>query len=243
MKATCPDVCQVEKTLFFLEATRCLSALIAGMLYIAVAILAYFLGSIPWGFLAGRINGIDLRQEGSGSTGATNAVRVLGKKWGYPVFVLDALKGWLAVMAGYFLAWPLFGGGEREFVTAGVVAAIFAMLGHTYPVWLRFQGGKGIATSAGIMLALFPIEVFGFGLFVWVLLFFTTRYVSLASLGAAVALPTAAATMWYLGECDAIRTGIAVIMCVLAIWRHKSNISRLIAGTEKRFEKKLRPLE
>jgi glycerol-3-phosphate acyltransferase PlsY len=92
------------------------------------------------------------------------------------------------------------------------------------------------------MLALFPPPVFAFGLLVWLTLFYTTRYVSVASLGAAVALPTGAAGMWALGQGDALRTGIAGIMCLLAIWRHKSNISRLLAGTEKRFEKKPRPV-
>jgi glycerol-3-phosphate acyltransferase PlsY len=90
------------------------------------------------------------------------------------------------------------------------------------------------------MLALFPPPVFAFGLLVWLILFYSTRYVSVASLGAAVALPTGAAGMWALGQGDPLRTGIAAVMCVLAILRHKSNISRLLAGTEKRFEKKPR---
>lgn len=211
------------------------------MLYPAAAAIAYFLGSIPWGYLAGRINGIDLRREGSGNTGATNALRVLGKKWGYTVFALDALKGWLAVMAAFQIAAVFFQSTRTEAVSAGVVAAIFAVIGHSYPVWLRFQGGKGIASSAGIMLALFPWPVFASGLFVWLVLFYTTRYVSVASIGAAVTLPTASAVLWRFGDCDGIRTGIALAMCVLAVWRHKSNISRLLAGTEKRFEKKTKP--
>ena len=210
------------------------------MLYFTVALQAYVLGSIPWGYLAGLVRGVDLRTRGSGSTGATNAVRVLGKRWGYPVFALDVFKGWLAVMLGFFIALRGFGSDEPVVINAGVVAAIFAMLGHTYPVWLGFKGGKGIATAAGIMLSLFPPEVFSFGLFVWVVLFYTTRYVSIASLAAAVALPTAAAAMWYLGKCDPVRTAIALTMCVLAVWRHKSNSQRLLAGTEKRFEKKPR---
>lgn len=208
------------------------------MLYPAAAIIAYILGSIPCGHIAGRINGIDLRKEGSGNTGATNALRVLGKKWGYTVFALDALKGWLAVMAAFEISTRFFQATHHETISAGVVAAIFAVIGHSYPVWLRFQGGKGIATSAGIMLALFPWPVFASGLAVWLVLFYSTRYVSVASLGAAVALPSSAAILWFLGDCDAIRTAIALAMCVLAVWRHKSNISRLMAGTEKRFEKK-----
>lgn len=211
------------------------------MLYPAAAAVAYFLGSIPWGYLAGWIQGIDLRKEGSGNTGATNALRVLGKKWGYTVFALDALKGWLAVMVAFFIAIRFSQSSQTEIISAGVVAAIFAVIGHSYPVWLRFQGGKGIATSAGIMLALFPWPVFASGLVVWIVLFYSTRFVSIASLGAAVALPTSSAVLWWLGDCDAIRTTIALAMCVLAVWRHKSNISRLVAGTEKRFEKKPKP--
>jgi glycerol-3-phosphate acyltransferase PlsY len=211
------------------------------MLYLASALVAYFLGSIPWGYLAGKLNGVDLHKEGSGSTGATNALRVLGKPWGYTVFALDTLKGSLAVIAAFQISSRFFASTPTETISAGVVAAIFAVIGHSYPVWLKFQGGKGIATSAGIMLALFPWPVFAFGLFVWLVLFYSTRFVSVASLGAAVALPTASAAMWYLGDCDAIRTSIAAAMCVLAVWRHKSNISRLMAGTEKRFEKKPKP--
>jgi glycerol-3-phosphate acyltransferase PlsY len=208
------------------------------MLYLAAAAVAYFLGSIPWGYLVGRIKGIDLRKEGSGNTGATNALRVLGKKWGYTVFALDTFKGWLAVVAAFQISSRVFQSTPTETISAGVVAAIFAVLGHSYPVWLRFQGGKGIATSAGIMLALFPWPVFASGLAVWLALFYSTRYVSAASLGAAVALPTSSAILWWLGDCDAIRTTIALAMCVLAVWRHKPNITRLMAGTEKRFEKK-----
>jgi glycerol-3-phosphate acyltransferase PlsY len=211
------------------------------MLYLASAFIAYFLGSIPWGYLAGKLNGIDLHNEGSGSTGATNALRVLGKPWGYTVFALDALKGSLAVLAAFQIGAHFFASTPTEAISAGVVAAIFAVIGHSYPVWLKFQGGKGIATSAGIMLALFPWPVFASGLFVWLVLFYSTRFVSVASLGAAVALPTSSAVMWWLGDCDAIRTLIAAAMCVLAVWRHKSNISRLMAGNEKRFEKKPNP--
>lgn len=211
------------------------------MLYLASALVAYFLGSIPWGYLAGKLNGVDLHKEGSGSTGATNALRVLGKPWGYTVFALDTLKGSLAVIAAFQISSRFFASTPTETISAGVVAAIFAVIGHSYPVWLKFQGGKGIATSAGIMLALFPWPVFASGLLVWLVLFYSTRYVSVASLGAAVALPTSSAVMWWLGDCDAIRTSIAAAMCVLAVWRHKSNISRLMAGTEKRFEKKPKP--
>jgi glycerol-3-phosphate acyltransferase PlsY len=211
------------------------------MLYLASAFVAYLLGSIPWGYLAGKINGVDLHKEGSGSTGATNALRVLGKSWGYTVFSLDVLKGWLAVMLAFELGGRFFATAPSDIIPVGVVAAIFAVVGHSYPVWLRFQGGKGIATSAGIMLALFPWPVFTSGVAIWLVLFYSTRFVSVASLGAAVVLPTSSAVLWWTGDCDAIRTAIAATMCALAVWRHKSNISRLMIGTEKRFEKKPKP--
>lgn len=210
------------------------------MPYLTAAFAAYLLGSVPWGYLAGRVNGRDLRTEGSGNTGATNAVRVLGRKWGGAVFALDFLKGWAAVMAGFAIAKWGYGGTEDVVVRSGVVSAVFVVLGHNFPVWLGFRGGKGIATSGGLMVALFPPMVFASGLAVWVVLFFGTRYVSVASLGAALALPASAGVLWSLGQCDPLRFGVAAALCVLAVWRHKANIGRLVAGTEKRFERKTR---
>jgi len=208
--------------------------------FLTVAGFAYLLGSIPSGYIAGRLKGLDLRKEGSGNIGATNALRVLGKKIGYWVLAADMFKGWLAVMGAFLIARQQVGVSDQFVVNCGVLAAAVVVIGHSFPVWLGFQGGKGIATSAGVMLALFPPLVFGFGLVVWVVLFLTTRYVSIASLGAAVALPTSATFLLMIGQCDPVRTVIAGIMCGLAIWRHKDNIGRLLAGTEKRFERKPR---
>jgi len=208
------------------------------MIWIAglgAALTAYLIGSFPSGYLAGRAHGVDLRKEGSGNIGATNALRVLGKKTGYLVFAADIFKGWLAVMVAFVFG-HLFA--PAQIIPFGVLGAICGVVGHMYPVWLGFQGGKGIATSGGVMLALFPIEVFLFGLAAWLLLFFTTRYVSIASLAAAIALPTGSAIMTLFGRCDWLRVFIAALMCILAVWRHKSNIQRLLAGTEKKFEKK-----
>ncbi len=201
----------------------------------ATALAAYLIGSFPSGFIAGRAHGLDLRKEGSGNIGATNALRVLGKRTGYLVFAADIVKGWLAVMIAY-----LVGGfvAPAQTIPFGVLGAICCVVGHMFPVWLNFQGGKGIATSGGVMLALYPIEVFLFGLTAWLGLFFTTRYVSVASLAAAVALPVGSAVMVAFGRCDWLRVSIATMMCVLAVWRHKGNIQRLLAGTEKKFEKK-----
>ena len=213
--------------------------------FLAAAILAYLIGSFPSGFIAGRICGVDLRVAGSGNVGATNALRVLGKKWGYTVFAADAFKGALAVLTGLALARiPAIQGPTPSHV--GVVAALFAIIGHSFPVWLGFKGGKGIATSAGIMFVLFPGAVFSSGLAVWLLLFFSTRFVSVASLGSAVTLPTVSVLLyffgnpdsWFFGYCDPMLAGISGVMSGLAIWRHKDNIKRLWAGTEKRFERK-----
>jgi acyl phosphate:glycerol-3-phosphate acyltransferase len=201
----------------------------------AIILGAYLLGSFPTGYIVGRINGVDLRKEGSGNIGATNALRVLGKKWGYLVFAADILKGWLSVMLGYAFADRFV---PDQVVAAGVLAGLFSLLGHNFPVWLGFKGGKGIATSAGIMLALFPIWVFLCAFVVWVSFFYATRYVSVASILAAVSLSVSSIVLAFFGKCDWLLVAVALAMTTLAVWRHTSNIQRLLAGTEKKFEKK-----
>jgi glycerol-3-phosphate acyltransferase PlsY len=208
------------------------------MYLLAAAVAAYLCGSVPSGFLAGRLRGVDLRKEGSGNIGATNALRVLGKTWGYGVFAADFVKGILGVVVAQQL-------GKAAGVTPGVMAdlfgvvgAFFVVVGHMFPVWLGFNGGKGIATSGGIIIALYPWPVFAFGLFCWMFLFFATRYVSLASLAAALALPTGSLVMALLGRCGWLLVLVASLLCALAVWRHRPNITRLLQGTEKRFEPK-----
>jgi acyl phosphate:glycerol-3-phosphate acyltransferase len=201
---------------------------------LAVAVGAYLIGSLPSGYIVGRVNGVDLRKVGSGNIGATNALRVLGKKWGYLVFAADILKGWLSVTLAYALSRQF---APNEVTLAGILAAVFAVLGHNFPVWLGFKGGKGIATSAGIMVALFPIWVFLCALVVWVGSFLLTRYVSLASILAAISLSASSLVLALLGRCDWLLVAVAFAMTTLAVWRHKSNIDRLLAGTEKKFEK------
>ena len=214
-------------------------------IYFVTSVVAYLIGSFPSGYIAGRARGVDLRMAGSGNIGATNAMRVLGKKWGYAVFSADILKGVLAVRVGFALAAvPQWRGADP--VHVAVLAALFVIIGHSFPVWLGFKGGKGIATSAGIMIALFPLPVFLVGLLVWLGLFFSTRFVSVASLGSAVALPSTALLLMFFGEpgamifakCDPVLVVISGLMGGLAIWRHKDNIKRLLGGTEKRFERK-----
>jgi acyl phosphate:glycerol-3-phosphate acyltransferase len=208
------------------------------MVTLAVLLVgSYLLGSIPFGYLAGRLVGIDIRQAGSGNVGATNVVRVLGKGYGYPVFALDFLKGFGAVKISMLMA-P---GRPPEWNSPeifGIVAAVSSVLGHLYPPWLKFKGGKGVATSAGALLALTPVATL-IGVAIWTIVFWMTRYVSLASITAAVVLPiiilvvssedkNKGKPLFYSSACVA----------AVVIWRHRSNLSRLIRGTEPRFTRK-----
>src|SRR5678815_974930 len=152
-----------------------------------IVIVSYLLGSIPFGYLAGRLRGIDIRKVGSGNVGATNVVRVLGKRYGYPVFALDVLKGLGAVKISMLMApgrWPEWNSPEMF----GILAGMCSVLGHLYPPWLKFEGGKGVATSAGALLALTPVATL-IGVAIWIIVFWLTRYVSLASVVATTALP------------------------------------------------------
>ena len=202
-----------------------------------VSIGSYLLGSIPFGYLAGRLAGIDIRKVGSGNVGATNVVRVLGKQYGYPVFVLDVLKGFGAVKISMLIA-P---GRPPEWNSPeifGILAAISSVLGHLYPPWLKFEGGKGVATSAGALLALTPVATL-IGVSIWILVFWLTRYVSLASIAAAVVLPIVI-LMVKSHDQNSRKPLVYSSACVAAviIWRHRSNLSRLMRGTEPRFPRK-----
>ena len=194
------------------------------------ALGAFLLGSIPTGYLVARAKGVDIRQHGSGNIGATNVFRTLGKPLGILVFFIDALKGfgavWLANHFGEACPWT------------GIVAAVSAIAGHNYTPWLGFKGGKGIATSAGVLLALMPWAVLAIAI-VWIVTFKVSRYVSLASICAAAALPVAVGALWSAG-CggNGPLLAFALLISALAIWRHRSNIERLRAGTESRFEPK-----
>jgi len=205
------------------------------MTWLIIALFSYLIGSIPVGYLVAKSQGIDIREHGSRNIGATNVLRVMGKKWGYLVFFGDSFKGFLVVKFGALLAIHSF----LSPVLGGVVAAIACILGHNFPIWLRFKGGKGIATSAGVVLALFPVLVLLSVLLIWVAVFLAGRYVSLASITAAVALPCIVFfTAGRSGSDFWILFGFSAVIGALAVWRHHSNIGRLLRGTESRFEKK-----
>ena len=208
------------------------------MLTFAVVVIgSYLLGSIPFGYLAGRIAGIDIRNCGSGNVGATNVIRTLGKSYGYPVFALDFLKGFGAVKMSILIATRV----QSEWNSPemfGIVAAISSVLGHSFPVWLRFKGGKGVATSAGALLALAPVAALS-GVAIWILTFWLTRYVSVASIAAAAALPLIILiTTWLSRTTGKLLFYSSVCLAAVVIWRHRSNLSRLMRGTEPRFTRK-----
>lgn len=207
---------------------------------ILTALAAYLLGSIPTGYLVGKAKGVDIRTVGSKNMGATNVFRTLGKGPGIFVLFVDGLKGWVAVrvLAFWFtdhLLPPDSLGGTREILS--IVAGVGAVLGHNYTCWLSFKGGKGIATTAGAYFALAPLSV-SIALGIWIILFFATRYVSVASIAAAVALPAAVWLTQPILLLSLVTTGLGI----MAIYKHKSNIQRLVAGTENRIQfKKEKP--
>jgi acyl phosphate:glycerol-3-phosphate acyltransferase len=209
---------------------------------ILVTAAGYFSGSLPFGFWAGKRKGIDIREHGSGNIGATNVWRVMGRNWGLSVFLLDVLKGLLPVLgAAWFIASQ--GGTPSDISLGKVLAGFAAILGHTFTIWLGGKGGKGVATSAGVLLGVAP---WGFlvALATWMLVFFPTRIVSLASIGAGLALPVfLIITMAISGVWDIPLLTFGVVVGLLVVLRHRSNIRRILDGTEARAVKKKVPTE
>lgn len=221
-------------------------------------LIAFLLGSIPFGLIIAKAKGINIREHGSGNIGATNVLRVVGKKYGITCLLLDALKGFVpTVIAISLIRFPgiqnpmtlsglLPHASEFPMLTAQmfqVLTGLCAILGHNYSPWVGFKGGKGIATSAGVLIALMPAAVVIL-IAIWGLVFLFSRYVSLASILAAGALPLV--TLWGSWLHGKIQNGtwnkplfaFSIIIAVLAIWKHRSNIQRLLAGTEHRFTRK-----
>ena len=205
-------------------------------MFIMVLAGSYLLGSIPFGYLIGRIAGIDIRKVGSCNIGATNVVRVLGKRYGYAVFLLDFFKGFGAVKLSMLLAMrsPPDWNSPELF---GSIAAVSSIVGHSYPPWLKFKGGKGVATSAGALLALTAVGgLIWFG--IWIVIFWLTRYVSVASITAALLLPVVILVISWRNENAKVIFYFSVCTAAIVIWRHRSNLSRLMHGTEPRFTRK-----
>jgi glycerol-3-phosphate acyltransferase PlsY len=197
--------------------------------YTLMVVAAYLLGSLPTGFLAAKARGIDIRTVGSGNIGATNVLRVLGTGAGLSVLAVDGLKGFAAARWMPILAMEVLPAAKVEHEHLALVAGVAAILGHNYPCWLKFKGGKGIATSAGVVMAWAPLACVT-ALAVWGIFFIATKYVSVASLAAAVILPVA---VWF-WKGSLTMTCVMTALSILAFYKHKGNIRRLLQGTENR---------
>lgn len=211
---------------------------------------AYLLGSLPFGVLVARANGVNIFEAGSRNPGATNVWRSVGKRAGAIVFVLDIVKGALGTALPLIAAWLIRPGGDPaagwEFVAGGVrlfgsgdttammiAGFIGSTFGHSYSLFTKFRGGKGVATGVGGLVVLIPIAAAGAAL-VWVVTFYSTRYVSVASILGAVSVPFSA---WIGGHPPTI-IGMGALVGGFVIFRHRGNISRLLSGTEPKFTRK-----
>ena len=228
------------------------------MLLWLIPIAAFLAGSVPFGLLIAKTKGINIREHGSGNIGATNVLRIVGKPYGILCLLLDFLKGFLPTLLAVSLF--LISGKEIQLSLSAlepfaisfpkvdawhaqsliILTGLFAILGHNYSPWVGFKGGKGIATSGGVLVAIMPMGVVVI-LIIWLILFYTTRYVSVASIGAAAAVPFTAIYGSYRHGYIASGTWnkplfiFSILIAVLAIWKHRSNIKDLIDGTEHKF--------
>jgi glycerol-3-phosphate acyltransferase PlsY len=197
------------------------------MLVVLSILIGYFLGSIPFGLLLCRIFlGIDIRKLGSGNIGATNVHRNTGAKLGISVLVLDLLKGLFSAMIGYYLAKEI----------GAVLGGLAAIAGHNWSAYLKFVGGKGVATTAGVALFLFP-KAFLILFPLWVVTVAVTKYVSLASVISAIAMPI---VVFFFGY-SLPYVLMSIFAGAFAVYRHKGNLQRLLSGTESKFSFKKKP--
>jgi len=190
-------------------------------------LLSYLWGAIPASYIAGRMRGVDLRAHGSGNLGATNTFRVLGAKVAAPVMVFDILKGFFPVFLFSRLGWD--GSGDWRW---GLAYGAAAIIGHVFPVYMGFKGGKGVATSAGVFLALAPLAV-GVGLLTWLVVLRATRMVSAGSVSAALVVMVILLLPFSHVPAEVKILGCAI--CLFVVFAHRSNIQRILNGTESRF--------
>jgi glycerol-3-phosphate acyltransferase PlsY len=190
------------------------------MKILLVILVGYILGSIPFGYIIAKMKGIDITKLGSGNIGATNVGRYLGKPYFFIVLFLDAIKGFIPTI----LFKLLFG------LEYGILAGLFSVIGHSYSIFMKFKGGKGVATGLGVSIALIPIEtIIGFG--VWFLVLMIFKIMALASIISAISVFI---VVLFLEKSSLIKI-VCGIIAVLIVLRHKSNIERIIKGTEPKF--------
>ncbi len=200
--------------------------------YIVTGLLAYLLGSVPFGLLLARSRGVDIRAVGSRNIGATNVFRCVGKPWGILTFALDFLKGLVGASLIPSVASRLIAVEGTSAPTLALVGGAAAVIGHTWPLFAGFKGGKGVATGFGMLVAIAPAAV-GIAFGAWLVVMALSRYVSLASVAAAAVL---IALIWFPRFCGHLPSSIVItVIAAGVIVRHRSNIARLINGTEARF--------
>ena len=200
------------------------------MTYIWALLIGYFLGSINFAVLVAKYKGLDLFSLGSGNPGATNVKRTIGAFWGNTVFLLDFSKGYLAV----FLIQSILFLEGLNYDLLGILGLLGAILGHSFSIFLKFRGGKGVATTMGGLLALMP-WVLVLGLVAWLIVFFSTRVVAMASIVFAISLPI---SFYFLHDLPDVRWIFCIVLAILIVVRHYSNIQRLLSGKEHDFSKK-----
>ncbi|MCF7791833.1 MAG: glycerol-3-phosphate 1-O-acyltransferase PlsY [Victivallales bacterium] len=202
---------------------------------VIVFVVSYFFGAVPWGLIIGKFHGLDIREHGSKNIGATNVTRILGKRWGVLCFAIDFLKGFLPVMAVNVFFPEVIAHLES---TAVIFAVLGTVIGHMFPVYLKFKGGKGVSTGAGALFAVNPY-VLACGLIIWLIIFKITKFVSLASIiaAASVAVLTFVFSRSGIYPLEPKLEYFILIIALVAIYKHKSNIKRLINGTENSFKR------
>lgn len=207
------------------------------------AVAAYFVGAVPFGLLAGKAQGVDIRLSGSKNIGASNAGRVLGRKWFWIVFMLDLLKGLVPMIAASVVANRLPAIDQNRLTyLLWIGVGVAAIVGHVFPIYLKFRGGKGVATSAGVILGLWPYFTFAglVAVLTFVVVVMAWRYISLASISAAFVFPAAyvAIGRWRGWDVFGDQLPLCILACAIAglvIWRHRDNVRRLRAGTENKI--------
>lgn len=199
--------------------------------HLLFGLVAYLIGSIPTAVWIGKAKyGVDVREHGSNNAGATNTFRVLGKKAGTTVLLIDIVKGFIPVFLPY-----LFRVGQwnsDELITVQIVAALGAVIGHVFPLYARFKGGKGVATSLGVIIGIHPPAA-GICIGVFLIIFLSTHFVSLGAICAAIAFPLVLTLIF--GVTSYWLLGFSVLLSAIVVFAHKKNIGRLIAGNESKM--------